>query len=70
MIITTRALSARIRRNGKQNYRYIGRCTDGRYPDGSGYTLAIIDDCARQETVHVDADDATIEKLCGPCENV
>ena len=33
------------------------------------YTLAIIDDCHNQETVHVDADDAAIEKLCGPCEN-
>ena len=69
MTITTRALAARIRRNGKQNYRYVGRCTDGRYPDGSGYTLAIIDDCYNQETVHVDADDAAIEKLCGPCVN-
>ncbi len=69
MIITTRALAARIRRNGKQNYRYIGRCTDSRYPDGSGYTLAVINDCHNQETIHVDADDAAIEKLCGPCEN-
>ena len=69
MIITTRALAASIRRNGKRNYRYIGRCTDGRYPDGSGYPLAVIDDCHNQETIHVDGDDAAIEKLCGPCEN-
>lgn len=69
MIITTRALAARIRRNGKQFYRYVGRCVDRFYPEGSGHTLAIINDFYNQENVHVDADDATIEKLCGPCEN-
>lgn len=68
MIITINALRARVRRHGNENFRYIGRCVDGRYPDGSGYTLAIIDDCCLQETVHVDADDETVEKIVGKCE--
>ena len=69
MIITPRELAARIDAHGKENYRYIGRCVDSRYPDGSGYDLAIINDCYNQETVHVDADDAMVSNLCGPCEN-
>lgn len=67
MIITLSALRSRVRRHGRDNYRYIGRCVDGRYPDGCGYTLAIIDDLTRQETIHVDVDNETVTRLCGPC---
>ena len=65
MIITINALRKRVKAHGKCYYRYIGRCVDGRYPDGSGCTLAIVDDCYRQETIHIDATDEQISRICG-----
>lgn len=66
-MITLNALRKRAKAHGKSYYNYIGRCADWRYPDGSGYTLAIIDDCYRNETLHVDATDEQIERICGKC---
>lgn len=64
MIITIRQLKNRVRKYGKQYYRYIGRTISN---DGLR-SYAIIDDCYNQTTIHVEEDDGVVAAVVGDCE--
>lgn len=67
-MITINALRKRVKAHGKRYYRYIRRCEDWRYMAGCGYTLAVVDDYYRNETVYIDATDEQIERICDKCD--
>ncbi len=61
MLITLRALRYRVKKFGRDNYRYSGRT---RSDDGLR-SYAIVDDLYNQEVLHIEDDDDVVEPLCG-----